>query len=211
MRFVHPYNEKTEEGRLFHIWYNNAMEQDNFPERLPQSPEQEAQSQEGFEALAEKLGFTETAELSQLRSALVEANKLGDEEDIRLLIEQYQAQGEAVVNQQQGQAYVAAQIGLIIATATLRRDIGKVDLALQDLKNAAEYAENMGMDEVAAELLAGSEIADALAPFEDDGFDPETRAEIAVLPFDEAFETAYGYLMQAGLDADEILAPFTDE
>ncbi len=187
------------------------MEQDNFPEQLPESPEQETQPKEGFEALAEKLGFTETVELSQLRSALVEATERGDEEAIRLLIEQYQAQGEAVVDQQQGPAYAAAQIGLIIATATLRRDIGKVDLALEDLKNAAEYAKNMGMDEVAAELLAGSEIADALTPFEDDGLDPETRAEIAVLPFDEAFETAYGYLMQASLDADETLAPFSEE
>lgn len=34
--------------------------------------------------------------------------------------------------------------------------------------------------------------------------------EIALMPFDEAFETAYGYLVQAGLDADEILAPFTE-
>ncbi|AHB41961.1 hypothetical protein RAAC3_TM7C00001G0088 [Candidatus Saccharibacteria bacterium RAAC3_TM7_1] len=187
------------------------MEQGNFPEQLPQSAEQETQSQEGFEALAGKLGFIETAELGQLRSALIEANERGDEEAIRLLTEQYQTQGEAIVDQQQGSAYAAAQIGLIIATATLRRDIGKVDLALEDLKNAAEYAENMGMDEVAAELLASSEIADALAPFEDDGLDPETRAEIAVLPFDEAFETAYGYLMQAGLDADEILAPFTEQ
>ncbi len=186
------------------------MEQGNFPEQLPQSPEQETQPQEGFEALAERLGFAETAELSQLRSALVEASERGDEEVARLLTEQYQAQGEAVVDQQQGPAYASAQIGLIIAIATLRRDIGKVDLALEDLKNAAEYAKNMGMDEVAAELLTGSEIADALTPFEDDGLDPETRAEIAVLPFDEAFETAYGYLMQAGLDADEILAPFME-
>ena len=135
------------------------MEQGKFSEQLSQSPEQEMQSQEGFEALAERLGFTETAELSQLRSALVEASEREDEEAIRLLTEQYQAQGEAVVEQQQGPAYAAAQIGLFITTATLRRDIGKVDLALEDLKNAAEYAENMGMDEVAAELLAGSEIA----------------------------------------------------
>ena len=68
----------------------------------------------------------------------------------------------------------------------------------------------MGLEKVVAELLAGSEIADVLAPFEDDGFDPETRNEIAVLPFDEAFETAYGYLMQAGLDADEILSSFME-
>lgn len=210
MLLVHPYNEKTEEGRLFNIWYNRTMEQGNFPEQLSQSPEQETPAQEGFEALAERLGFTETAELRHLRSALVEASERENEEAIRLLTEQYQAQGEAVVEQQQGQAYAAAQIGLIIATATLRRDIGKVDLALEDLKNAAEYAENMGMDDIAAELLAGSEIADVLASFEDDGLDPETWAEIAVLPFDEAFETTYGYLMQAGLDADDILAPFME-
>lgn len=42
------------------------------------------------------------------------------------------------------------------------------------------------------------------------GFDPQTCAEIAGLPFGEAFQDAYGYLVQAGLDADEILAQFTE-
>lgn len=49
---------------------------------------------------------------------------------------------------------------------------------------------------------------------EEHGFDKETCDEIAELPFDEAFETAYGYLVQAGLDPDEVLADFmelTDE
>jgi len=31
------------------------------------------------------------------------------------------------------------------------------------------------------------------------------------VPFEEAFETAFGYLTQAGLDADEVLAPFMEE
>jgi hypothetical protein len=31
------------------------------------------------------------------------------------------------------------------------------------------------------------------------------------MSFDEAFESAYGYITQAGLDADEILADFTEE
>lgn len=186
------------------------MEQGNFSEQLPQSPEQEPQPQEDFDTLAEELGFRETVELSQLRSELVEMHEYGDEETARLLVDQYQAQSQVIVDLHQGTAYASAQIGLIIATATLKRDIGKADSALEDIKSAAEYAENMGMDEVTAELLAGSEIADVLAPFGDYGLDPETRAEIAVLPFDEAFETAYSYLMQAGLDADEILAPFTE-
>jgi hypothetical protein len=44
----------------------------------------------------------------------------------------------------------------------------------------------------------------------DYGFDLETVQEIAGLPFEEAFEMAYSYLMQAGLDADTILAQFTE-
>jgi hypothetical protein len=31
------------------------------------------------------------------------------------------------------------------------------------------------------------------------------------MPFPEAFETAYGYLAQAGLDPDEVLAQFMQE
>lgn len=43
---------------------------------------------------------------------------------------------------------------------------------------------------------------------EEHGFDEETCDEIAKLPFEEAFEMAYGYLVQAGIDPDEILADF---
>lgn len=42
------------------------------------------------------------------------------------------------------------------------------------------------------------------------GFDDETLAEIADQSFPDAFETAYGYLMQAGQDADELLAPWME-
>lgn len=38
------------------------------------------------------------------------------------------------------------------------------------------------------------------------GFDDETVAEIAEMPFGDAFETAYGYLTQAGINADIALA-----
>jgi hypothetical protein len=55
------------------------------------------------------------------------------------------------------------------------------------------------------------EIAKILGELGSDyGFDPETVQEVARLPFDEAYETAYGYLLQAGLDADDILAQFTE-
>ena len=90
--------------------------------------------------------------MSHLRSTLIEASERVDKEAVRLLTEQFQAQVGAVVEKHKGAAYITAQIGLIIATATLRRDISKIDLALEDLENAAEYAEDMGMDEVTTEL-----------------------------------------------------------
>ena len=58
----------------------------------------------------------------------------------------------------------------------------------------------------------GGEIADVLRTYgEEHGFDAETCEEIAAMPFPEAFETAYGYLAQAGLDPDEVLSRFMQE
>lgn len=45
---------------------------------------------------------------------------------------------------------------------------------------------------------------------EEFGFDDETCDEIAELSFDEAIETTYGYLVQAGFDPDEVLADFME-
>lgn len=45
---------------------------------------------------------------------------------------------------------------------------------------------------------------------EEFGFDDETCDEIAELSFEEAIETAYGYLAQAGFDPDEVLADFIE-
>lgn len=58
----------------------------------------------------------------------------------------------------------------------------------------------------------GKEIADLLRGYgEEQGFDQQTCDEIAEMPFFDAFETAYSYLTQAGLDPDEVLAEFTEE
>ncbi len=46
---------------------------------------------------------------------------------------------------------------------------------------------------------------------EEQGFDKETCDEIAELPFEEAFEAAYGYLLQAGLDPEDVLADFMED
>jgi len=63
------------------------------------------------------------------------------------------------------------------------------------------------------EEKTGEEIARLLrVRFGDEyGFDLETCEEIGVMPLGEAFETAYGYLAQAGLDPDEALAEFMEE
>ena len=65
--------------------------------------------------------------------------------------------------------------------------------------------------EPSAEEL-GQEIADVLREYgEEHGFDIETCQEVAALPFGEAFEVAYGYLAQAGIDPDEALAAFLEQ
>ena len=59
------------------------------------------------------------------------------------------------------------------------------------------------------DLTQSHEIAQLLRSLgEGLGFDEETCNEIANMAFEEAFETAYGYLTQAGLEADEVLADF---
>ena len=60
-------------------------------------------------------------------------------------------------------------------------------------------------------LFRSGKIAETLGYFgEDFGFDEETCAEIAEMPFEEAFETAYGYLAQAGIDPEEALCDFME-
>lgn len=61
------------------------------------------------------------------------------------------------------------------------------------------------------QLTPSQEVARVLSELgEEYGFDPQTCSEVADLPFEEAFQDAYGYLVQAGLDADEALAQFTE-
>jgi hypothetical protein len=60
--------------------------------------------------------------------------------------------------------------------------------------------------------LSSAALADVLRQFGDEhGFDPETCDEIEAMPFEEAFEIAYGYLAQAGVDSDEALGIFLED
>ena len=127
------------------------MEQDRF-EYPPQTPEVKNQPPTQLEELAEQLGFIETDELRQIRDATIEASASGREELLRELIEQYQISSELLTGEIQGHAYADTQIGLIIATATLRRDCGRIYACLQDLDDAVAYAKNMDYDLLATQL-----------------------------------------------------------
>jgi hypothetical protein len=95
------------------------------------------------------------------------------------------------------------------------RDVSD-EVSRRDREDMTESSFRAFADNVLREILerierdpVSAEIAGLLSDIGiEHGFDPETCAEIAALPFDEAFETAYGYLLQAGLDADEVLERF---
>lgn len=199
------------------------MEQSPSTEQFPLVvPEAEITPEITLNTLAGELGFHETDKLTSLRIAAIEASTTGDVELITRIIADYQQHAELAVSELTGEDYARAQIGLIVATATLRRDSGRTEACRNDMQDALEYAQNMGYDGI-AQLLddviaiegfseiepTSQEVANMLAAYGDDyGFDLKTCQEIAELPFEEALEMAYGYLVQAGLDPDEVLAPF---
>lgn len=199
------------------------MESGETPEHISPEPEvTETSENREIDDLPERLGFLETPELRLLREATIDAFVVGEEEQTKELRDHYQRVGEEVVDQLQGEEYTKAQIGLMVSLANLRRDSGKIDAYNDDLDDALTYASNMGYDDVVLTLeaiktqaeklrLPSREIANLLMSLGvEHGFDSETCEEIAQQPFEEAFQTAYGYLTQAGLNADEVLAEFTE-
>jgi hypothetical protein len=160
-----------------------------------------------------RLGFIETDELKTVREQAVVAFSIDDAEKVGALTLEYQLLGEELVNNLQGREYMRGQIGLIVAKATLHRETGNLEAFLHDIRDAREYAFDAYEDDIvrALEKLPSIEIARTLSTIGDDfGLDEETIAEMAATPYDQAFETAYGYLIQEGLDADVILSAFID-
>jgi hypothetical protein len=197
------------------------------PKPSPTPEAAEAIEAVSIDALPERLGFIETPDLAQIRAQLTEAMALGYTHEVEALATRYHELGEQLVNKQQGDNFARAQIGLALSMALMRRDAQRTDAYIQDLVLAIEYADNMGYSDVTAAIQTAlidaestpeaqhhpdsQEIATLLRDFgEEFGFDEQTCAEIADLPFEQAFETAYGYLAQAGLDADEILQRFVE-
>lgn len=167
-----------------------------------------------IDSLYEQLGFIETEELKLIREQAIQASSAPDPENRRALLAEYQLTGEELVNSLHDTEYMRAQIGLIVAKATLHRDMGDIEAFMNNIGDAKEYAYNAYLDDVVAvlEKAPSVEIARLLSSLgEEFGFDDETVAEISVEPYGQAFEMAYSYLTQAGLDADEILSVFMDQ
>lgn len=187
------------------------MDNTPLPEGLIRTPETLGSKREAIDTLCEKLGFIETDELRTIREQAIDAASLGETERLGALLFEYQAHAEELVSKLQGGDYMKGQIALIIAKATLHRDTGDLGAFLDDIKDAKEYAFDAYEDEAVAvlERAPSVEIAHILGALgEEFGFDDQTVAEIAAEPYDSAYEIAYGYLLQAGLDADELLNAF---
>ncbi len=187
------------------------MENGSHKEQLSLTPEM---SSSVHEFLSERLGFAETEELKAIRGYAVEASKKDDNEGVNALVLEYQLLGEELVDSLEGSEYMCGQIGLIVAKAILHKDTGNLKAFLNDIADAKEYAFNIQEDETVTvlERIPSGEIARILSMYgEEFGFDEQTITELAAEPYEEAFEIAYGYLTQAGLDADEILNDFIDD
>lgn len=118
------------------------MTEHEFSPHPERSPEQAVELGD----LPEALGYRETAELSQLRSELIEAMRVGA--DTKALATRYQDQAEEVASKDESER---ARLGVNIAQALIRREGGK-DYA-DDLEAAAMHAHQMGVDDVAAVLF----------------------------------------------------------
>lgn len=153
-------------------------------------------------------GFERDERFALVEHALVETMRIG--EDSTQLMEYYDGLIQEIVEKKEGSAYTVAQIGGLIRKATIRFVGGKTQDYIKDLRDIATYSHNIRLEQVeyGVEWLLSGEVAATLSSYAE--FDSETLTEVAGAPFDEAFEMAYGYLIQAGYDPDEIIGMFHD-
>lgn len=102
-----------------------------------------------IEALPAELGFQENEELRRMRPHLVEAMIAGD---FKELVTAYYTLGQQIVEQQQGEDFIKAQIGLSLTMALIRRDAGRIDAYIEDLADVLDSAAGMGYDNVVSLL-----------------------------------------------------------
>jgi hypothetical protein len=106
--------------------------------------------------LPAELGFLETIELTDIRQRLLNAFDSDDPEGIVLqLSDQYRASGQGLldlIDPTDSATRARGQIGFIIAQASMYFQAGHFGLYRTQLLSALTYAENMGYDEVVAQI-----------------------------------------------------------
>ena len=185
-------------------------------------PSAETQNVIPVEQLPGYLGFVESDEMRSMRVSVVEALASGNHAVIKEQLSRYQELGEAVVEQLQDEAYIRAQIGLIVATSLLWRDAGNPVSYGVELRNALRYAHGMKYADIEPALEAGYQAVEAehQASKESDYKGPPTEEIIAVckrefpvelheeldtlyaLPPDEALEEIAALILGFGIEEE---------
>lgn len=175
-----------------------------------------------IDTLPERLGFSETEELAQLRTKLVEAIATGDQEEISKLSLHYHLLGEEVVNRLEGDAFPKGQLGLNLAMALIRRDGGRLDAYIEDLRDALDQCYGLGYQDIAPTIVlekmhaegllekqqapetnydgpSSQEIADALqGAIENDDYE-----DVVGMEPEEAIGYAFTLLLEYGVENPE--------
>lgn len=116
----------------------------------PAQPESEPPHDLELDLVPAELGFVETEELIEIREQLRLAYEYRDDDGaidklgIDWLLLRYHEIGITVVEQQQDKGFSRAQLGLMVAMALLRRDVGRIDHYIEDLEEALEPVEQAG-------------------------------------------------------------------
>lgn len=162
--------------------------------------------------LAIQLGFIETEDLANLRTQIAERAASGETEEA---IQAYQDEAQSLVAMLEGREYTAAQIGLVIAIATLCKSIGRDDAFAQEIKNALIMADNQGF-EAEAQVLKG--LLQDVSPESNGSSEPtveelieaaseclseDDRLFMTEMPFEEALGYVYGALLENGVEDPE--------
>lgn len=102
-----------------------------------------------IQQVAERLGFTEIPELQTARAKWLEAIR-SDTPNVTELAIRYADMAEAMDTQSSAEF----QIGLMIAKAGVYRDAGKVEFYREDLEDALQYAYQMDLTDLVAQIGA---------------------------------------------------------
>lgn len=132
------------------------MSEDSTNPIIPGSNEAESPTSEPQEVvpktgslLAEKYGYVETDILKSLREEAISAFNSDDKQKYLDLITMYNDLAADYVTQAEGRGYIYAQLGLMLSMASVRRDTGRMEDYLEDLKDALIFCRGNGWEDAA--------------------------------------------------------------